>query len=65
MLVPFVIDNLHHRLADTLNALLAQSVGKAFDVATAYFSVSGYRPVKDRLHHLGVFRRGSRDIACS
>ncbi len=56
MLVPFVIDNVHHRLADTLNALLAQSAGKPLDIATAYFSVSGYRLVKDRLHHLGVFR---------
>ncbi len=44
MAIAFVIDNQHHRLADVLNTLLADSAGKPFDVATAYFSISGYRP---------------------
>jgi superfamily II DNA or RNA helicase len=54
--IPFVIDNQDHRLADVLNELLARSCGTALDVATAYFSVSGYRLVKDGLHQLGAFR---------
>jgi len=56
MPVPFVIDNLSHRLADTLNELLRQSDGKPLDIATAYFSISGYKIVKDGLHKLGAFR---------
>jgi superfamily II DNA or RNA helicase len=54
--IPFVIDNDQHRLSDVLNALLAESNGRPFDVATAYFSVSGYRLVKNELHKVGVFR---------
>ena len=47
MSIPFVIDNVRHRLSDTLNDLLAQSVGKPLDIATAYFAISGYRLVKE------------------
>jgi len=43
MPIPFVIDNQDHRLANVLNDLLAQTCGKAFDPATAYFAVSGFR----------------------
>ncbi len=56
MPIPFVIDNQHHRLADALNELIGQTAGKPFDIATAYFSVSGYRLVKEGLHQVGVFR---------
>lgn len=56
MQIPFVIDNLKHRLADTLNHLLGQSAGRPLDIASAYFSISGYRMVKEGLHHLGAFR---------
>ena len=56
MPLPFVIDNLAYRLIDTLNDLLGQSAGKPLDIATAYFSISGYRIVKDGLHKLGAFR---------
>ena len=56
MSVPFVIDNVNHRLSDTLKSLLDQSVGKPLDIATAYFSISGYKIVKDGLHQLGAFR---------
>jgi superfamily II DNA or RNA helicase len=56
MSAPFVIDNIRHRLSDTLNSLLEQSEGKPLDIATAYFSISGYRMVKDGLHKLGAFR---------
>src|SRR5229473_8588827 len=56
MPVPFVIDNQNHRLADALNELLAQSVGKPLDIASAYFAISGYRLVKEGLHQVGAFR---------
>ena len=56
MPLPFVIDNQDHLLADVLNALLDRSAGKPLDIATAYFSVSGYRLVRDRLCHVGAFR---------
>ena len=56
MQIPFVIENDQHRLGDVLNSLLAESSGKPLDIATAYFSVSGYRLVKDGLHAVGAFR---------
>jgi len=56
MSVPFVIDNLSHLLADTLNELLGQSAGRPLDIATAYFSISGYKILRDGLHKLGAFR---------
>jgi len=58
MSVPFVIDNLTHRLADAdaLDELLGESVGRPLDIATAHFSISGYKIVRDRLHRLGAFR---------
>src|SRR4051794_34506273 len=56
MSIPYVIDNVQHRLADTLKLLLDRSAGRPLDIATAYFSVSGYRIVKDGLHRLGAFR---------
>jgi superfamily II DNA or RNA helicase len=56
MPIPFVIDNQEHRLSDILNDLLARAPGTALDIATAYFSLSGYRLVKDRLHQVGSFR---------
>ena len=56
MAIPFVIDNQEHRLADVLNDLLAQTLGKPLDIATAYFSISGYRLVKQGLHQVGAFR---------
>ena len=56
MSLPFVIDNLSHRLADMLSELLKQSVGRPLDIATAYFSISGYKLVKDGLDTLGSFR---------
>jgi hypothetical protein len=56
MSIPFVIDNQQHRMSDALNELLAQSVGKPLDIATAYFAISGYRLVKEGLHQVGAFR---------
>ena len=56
MTIPFVIDNQTTRLSDVLNGLLEETSGKPFDIATAYFTVSGYRFVKDQLHAVGAFR---------
>src|SRR5438067_13546873 len=56
MPVPFVLDNQAHRLADSLNELLVQSIGKPLDIATAYFAISGYRLLKQGLHQVGAFR---------
>ena len=56
MPVPFVIDNNRTRLTDVLNELLVQTEGKTCDIATAYFTVSGYRLVKDALHSVAAFR---------
>jgi SNF2 family DNA or RNA helicase len=54
--IPSVIDNIEYRLADALNALLERCVGGPIDVATAYFAISGYRLVKERLHQMGAMR---------
>lgn len=54
--LPFVIDNEHVKAGDVLNGLLAGSAGCPLDIATAYFSISGYRLLKDGLHRLGAFR---------
>ena len=42
MRIPYVIDNQQHRLADVLNEVLAEHTGRSLDVATAYFTVTGY-----------------------
>ena len=55
-MLPSVIDNQRHRLADVLNELLARCAGGPVDVATAYFSVSGYRLVRERLCQAGALR---------
>lgn len=48
MRIPYVIDKETHRLADVLNAVLAERAGRSLDVATAYFTVSGYAQVRER-----------------
>ena len=58
MKIPYVIDNETHRLADVLNAVLAEHGGRALDVATAYFNVQGFRLLKEGLLGLGSFRYG-------
>ena len=55
-MIPFAIDNLTHKLADVLNELLRQAEDRPVDIATAYFSISGYRLVKEQLHSVGSFR---------
>ncbi len=56
MSIPYVIDNVQDRLADTLTALIDRSAGRPLDIATAYFAISGYRLVKEGLHQVGAFR---------
>jgi hypothetical protein len=40
-----------------LNELLARCTGGPVDVATAYFAISGYRLVRERLCQAGAIRR--------
>jgi len=54
--VPFVIDNQEHQLGQVLTKLLTKSAERPVDIATAYFSITGYRLVKDPLHQVGAFR---------
>jgi SNF2 family DNA or RNA helicase len=56
MKIPYVIDNQKHLLADVLNALLYDHKGMSLDVATAYFTIQGFRLLKEGLQELGNFR---------
>ena len=49
MHIPYVIDNITHRLADILNELLGQHPGQRVDIATAYFSIRGFQQVRATL----------------
>lgn len=71
MRLPFVIDNRSDEasMKRVLAELLAVHEGKAMDVASAFFSVSGYGLLSDGLKKLGSFRlllgsepRGGADI---
>src|SRR5260370_35062265 len=55
MTIPFVIDNQQHKMADVLNALLADHKGHSLDIATAYFNISGWQLLHDGLNGLGNF----------
>ncbi len=56
MRIPYVIDNQRHVLAEVLNGILAEYHGRSLDVATAYFTVGGFRLLQDQLSHLGSLR---------
>ncbi|HZS77277.1 MAG TPA: helicase-related protein [Ktedonobacteraceae bacterium] len=56
MHIPFVIDNQQHKMADILNALLADHKGYALDIATAYFNIGGWQLLRQGLNDLGSFR---------
>ena len=56
MKIPYVIDNQKFLLADVLNVLLNKHKGMSLDVATAYFTIQGFRLLKDGLLELGNFR---------
>ena len=56
MKIPFVIDNREQKLADVLNYLLGHFQSRSLDVATAYFTVHGFRLIQQGLENLGSFR---------
>lgn len=56
MRLPYVIDNQNHKLADVLNAVMESRPGLSLDVASAYFSVSGYRALREQIAGLRSFR---------
>src|SRR6266511_2601998 len=49
MRIPYVIDNIDHRLADILNYLLGRQSGQQVDIATAYFSIHGFQQLRTTL----------------
>jgi len=56
MRIPYVIDNQKHLLADVLHGILGEHGGKSLDVATAYFTIEGFRLIREGLQGLGSFR---------
>ena len=56
MRLPYVIDNQSHKLADVLNAVMSERAGHSLDVATAYFSIDGFRLLQAQLENLYSFR---------
>lgn len=56
MQLPYVIDNQQYRLADVLNQVMLDHPGMSLDIATAYFSVSGYRALHEQMNLLRSFR---------
>jgi phosphatidylserine/phosphatidylglycerophosphate/cardiolipin synthase-like enzyme len=54
--IPYVIDNVDHRLADVLNHLLLEQAGREMDIATAYFSIRGYEQIRQALSGVRHFR---------
>jgi hypothetical protein len=45
MSVPFVIEDVRHRLSDRLSRLVGESVDRWLDVTTADFSLRGHQAV--------------------
>ena len=56
MRLPYVIDNQTYKLADVLNQVMASRAGYSLDIASAYFSVSGFRLLQTQLENLHSFR---------
>src|SRR5262245_38973055 len=56
MRIPYVIDNVDIRLADVLNDLLQREQGQQVDVATAYFSIHGFKLLQHALPGVRHFR---------
>jgi superfamily II DNA or RNA helicase/HKD family nuclease len=54
--LPYVIDNQSHKLSDILNAVMREHHQCSLDVATAYFSVSAFRLLREQLGTLRSFR---------
>jgi SNF2 family DNA or RNA helicase len=47
--IPYVIDNIHHTLADVLNDLIHRQHSPQVDIATAYFSIRGFELLGEAL----------------
>ena len=56
MRIPYVIDNQAQSLADVLNAILAEHAHNSLDIASAYFSVTGFRELRENLGQLRSLR---------
>jgi hypothetical protein len=56
MQLPYVIDNQSHKLSDILNAVMRNLHDCSLDVATAYFSVSAFRLLREQVGTLQSFR---------
>ena len=56
MRLPYVIDNQEHKLADVLNSVMQDGAGHSLDIASAYFSISGFRLLQESLKNLRSFR---------
>ncbi|MGH7176742.1 MAG: phospholipase D-like domain-containing protein [Tepidisphaeraceae bacterium] len=54
--LPFSIDNQTISAAAVLDALLSRSRGSPVDIASAYFSISGWKLLRDGLHRVGAIR---------
>jgi hypothetical protein len=49
VLLPYVIDNQSYKLSDILNDVMREHRDCSLDVATAYFSVSAFRLLREQL----------------
>ncbi len=56
MEIPYVIDNETHKLVSVLRRVLDTHRGKSLDVATAYFTVTGFELLRRQIPALGSFR---------
>ncbi len=54
--IPYIIDNRKHQMVDVLNDILSDHEGRSLDIATAYFSISGYDLLRENMDMLGSFR---------
>ncbi|NTV46235.1 MAG: helicase, partial [Chlorobiales bacterium] len=56
MRLPYVIDNQQYKLADVLNSVMQNGAGHSLDIASAYFSISGFRLMRENMQTLRSFR---------
>jgi len=56
MQIPYVIDNQTHKLVSVLREVLKAHAGRSLDVATAYFTVTGFELLRKPIDALGSFR---------
>jgi hypothetical protein len=56
MRIPYVIDNVEHRLSDVLKPLLREQPRRELEIATAYFSIRGFEQLRETLPGVRCFR---------